>query len=154
MFSRFLKKAKKPSQSAQQSTKSGAAQGFPRLTTGKIKEVIISLNEAESIFERAGYHLQQMKVEFGNTPKLIPHFKQLNQIDEDEQDALLAEVEDKPLIRFVLISLFKSSQMQSLFDNSALYFYGMEIDISGSPCVRTIFKRKQTTTKVFPLKAN
>ena len=40
--------------------------------------------------------------------------------------------------------------MQSLFDKSELYYYGMEIDISSIPSVRTIFKRKESIAEVIP----
>jgi len=125
---------------------------FTQLTAEKIKSVIISLNQAEPIFKDAGFVMQQLDVEFGNTPKLTPSFKQLEVISEDKQDEFLAELVDQQLIKFILISLFKSSRMKSLFEGSELYFYGMEIDISAEPSVRTIFRRKDAVAEVVPIK--
>ena len=112
---------------------------FTNLTAEKLKSVILSLNQADNIFQKAGYLMERLDVEFGQQPRLIPQFKQINLITDSEQDSLLSELEDQQLIKFILISLFKSARMQSLFDNSNMDFYGMEIDITSSPSVRTIF---------------
>lgn len=122
------------------------------LSAEKLKSVIISLNNAESTFQKAGYILEQLDVEFGLEPKLTPHFRQQSVIDAQQQERLLEELADQQLIQFILISLFKSGRMQSLFDESELYYYGMEIDISSVPSVRTIFRRKETVAEVVPIK--
>ena len=121
------------------------------LSAEKLKSVIISLNNAEPFFQQAGYVLEQLDVEFGHEPKLTPHFKQQSVIDEQQQEQLLEQLADQQLIRFILISLFKSGRMQSLFDDSELYYYGMEIDISSVPSVRTIFRRKDAVAEVVPI---
>ncbi|MEP1743674.1 MAG: hypothetical protein ABJI60_09205 [Kangiellaceae bacterium] len=123
------------------------------LSAEKLKSVIISLNNAEPIFQQAGYILEQLDVEFGHEPKLTPHFKLQSVIEEQQQEQLLEQLADQQLIRFILISLFKSGRMQSLFDESELYYYGMEIDISSVPSVRTIFRRKDTVAEVVPIKS-
>jgi len=155
MFSRFFSKDnKKTPASDDASSNSGADSGFANLTAEKLKAIIVSLNEAEPVFAKAGYRIEQLDVEFGNNTKLTPHFKQLEAIDEQQQDALLATLADQQLIKFILISLNKSSRMQTLFENSDLYYYGMEIDISASPSVRTVFKRKDSMAEVIPIKPN
>ncbi len=150
MFNRFFNKNKTQEEDA--SSKSQPATGFANLSADKLKAVIASLTKAETIFIKAGYRMEQLDVEFGNATKLTPYFKQLESISQQQHDDLLAVLEDQQLIKFILISLNKSSRMQSLFDNSELYYYGMEIDISSAPTVRTIFKRKDSVAEVLPIK--
>jgi len=155
MFSRFFKKEPSNSQpEAENSQPQNSTQTFSNLSAEKLKAVIISLNQADPIFQRAGYIMEQLDVEFGNSPKLNPHFRQIQQIDTELFDAILLELDELQLIKFILISLHKSSRMQSLFENSELYYYGMEIDISNTPTVRATFKRKEAGAEVVPLKSD
>ncbi|MBV1911249.1 MAG: hypothetical protein KUG78_18285 [Kangiellaceae bacterium] len=156
MFSRFFNKNKDQVHSNENQTETDDAQReqsantFGNLSAEKLKSVIVCLNNAEPIFMEAGYVMDRLDVEFGNSPKLTPSFKLQVEIDEARQDAILGQLEDQQLIKFILISLFKSSRMQSLFDNSELFYSGMEIDISSIPSVRTIFKRKEKTAEIIP----
>ncbi len=155
MFSRFFNKdSKKTQQKDDLSSKPGSNSLLSNLSSNKLKAIIVSLNDAESIFARAGYRMEQLDVEFGNEQKITPHFKQLEPVSEQQQDELLAELNDQQLIKFIIISLNKSGRMQSLFENSKLYYYGLEIDISSNPSVRTIFKRKDSMAEVIPIKPN
>ncbi len=157
MFSRFFNKnnsehaaSTEPPEAKDTATQADSNMG--NLSAEKLKSVIISLNEAEPIFQQAGYILEQLDVEFGSDPKLTPHFRQHCLIDDTTQESILKQLENQQLIRFILISLFKSGRMQSLFDESELYYYGMEIDISSVPSVRTIFRRKDSVAEVIPIK--
>jgi len=151
MFSRFFSK-KTLNSSSEEEAQTTEPHALPDFTAEKLRAVIISLNQAEPIFQKAGYIMEQLDVEFGKSPKLTPHFRRQQPISEEQHQQLLSELEDQALIKFMLISLHKSSRMQSLFDNSELYFYGMEIDISSIPSVRTIFKRKEQVAEVVTIK--
>ncbi len=153
MFSRFFNKdAKKAPHTDDPSSKAESDGHLPSLSSNKLKAIISSLNEAEPIFTRAGYRMEQLDVEFGIEQKITPHFKQLEPVSQQQQDELLAELSDQQLIKFIIISLNKSGRMQSLFENSELYYYGVEINISSNPSVRTIFKRKDSMAEVIPIK--
>lgn len=153
MFSRFFNKAhSEPQKDAEQSISNDSNDGFSILSTTKLKALIMTLNKAEPIFHKAGYLMVELDVVFGEKPKLTPHFKRMKSISDEQQSALLAELNEQQLIKFILISLHKSSRMQSLFIDSELYYYGMEIDISSVPSVKTIFKRKDSMAQVIPLK--
>ena len=151
MFSRFFNKRNTQPEHEPNNNSESLSNEDPQmanLSADKLKAIIVSLNKAEPAFKRAGYLMEQLDVEFGTTPKLTPYFKQLMTITEEVQETLLAEVSEQQLIKFILISLFKSARMQSLFADSEFYYYGMEIDISGVPCVRTIFKRKEALAEM------
>ncbi len=153
MFSRFFNKdTKKAPHTDDLSSKPESDSLLSNLSSNKLKAIISSLNEAEPLFTRAGYRMEQLDVEFGAEQKITPHFKQLEPISQQHQDQLLAELNDQQLIKFIIISLNKSGRMQSLFENSELYYYGIEINISSNPSVRTIFKRKDSMAEVIPIK--
>ena len=155
MFSRFFNKnPKKAPHKNDSSSKDGSDGLSSSLSSNKLKAIISSLNQAEPIFTRAGYRMEQLDVEFGIEQRITPHFKQLELVSQQKQDELLAELNDQQLIKFIIISLNKSGRMQSLFENSELYYYGVEIDISSNPSVRTIFKRKDSMAEVIPIKPN
>lgn len=153
MFSRFFNKEAKTAPNAADSSSKPESDGLlSSLSSDKLKAIILTLNEAEPIFTLAGYQMEQLDVEFGVEQKITPHFKQLEPVSQQQQDKLLAELGEQQLIKFIIISLNKSSRMQSLFENSELYYYGIEIDISSNPSVRTIFKRKDSVAEVIPIK--
>jgi hypothetical protein len=160
MFSRFFNKSSKAQEEQEDTNHKGSSsdsgspkgQTFPQLTAEKLKAVIVSLNQADPIFKKAGYLMEEMDVEFGIMPKLTPRFRQLSSVSDEDQQLLIDEVEELQLIKFILISLNKSSRMQTLFEDSELYYYGMEIVISNEPSVRTIFKRKDGMASVVQIK--
>lgn len=152
MFGRFFSKnAQEENTTTEAPPPDGSQNTLSNLSAEKLKSVIVSLNNAEPIFQAAGYIMEQLDVEFGSQPKLTPRFRQQAQINEAQQQEVLELVKEQQLIKFILISLFKSGRMQSLFEDSELYFYGMEIDISSIPSVRTVFRRKESIAEVIPL---
>lgn len=142
MFSSFFKHSKKNKPTDDESRAQIDDGAFFNLSADKLKAIIALLNDAEPFFARAGYRMEQLEVEFGTTPKLTPRFIQVELIGKQQKEKLFAELDNQPLLKFILISLDKSSRMQSLFHESELHYYGMEIDISGSPTVRSIFRRR------------
>ena len=154
MFSRFFNRKNTEQAVNQEIVEPEKSQtNVGNLSAEKLKSVIISLNNAEPIFQQAGYILEQLDVEFGKEPKLTPQFRQHSIVESQQQEQLLEQLADQQLIQFILISLFKSGRMQSLFDDSELYYYGMQIDISSVPSVRTIFRRKDAVAEVVPIKS-
>ncbi|TQV86384.1 hypothetical protein [Aliikangiella coralliicola] len=122
-----------------------------QLTTEKIKALIADLNNAQPIFTEAGFIMEQLDIEIGLIPKLTPHFRQLKEISKQEEDQLLNQLNDRRLIKFILISLFKSSRMKSLLENADMYFHGIEIDITATPSVRTVFKREHSVAETYDI---
>lgn len=146
MFSKYFnKKGEKDSDNDSKKVNSGSdselGKPLTNLTATQLKGIIASLNNAGPVFEKAGYRIEQLDVEFGISPKLTPYFKQLKSITHQRHNEILAEIEGQQLIKFILISLAKSARMQSILEGSELYYYGMQMDISSQPTVRTIFKR-------------
>lgn len=112
------------------------------LSTERIKAVVAELNSASTIFSEAGFIMDQLDIDIGLSSHIVPHFRQLKESSPAEQEQVLAQLEDNSIIKFVLISLFKSSNMKSLLDNTDMFFHHVSIDISTAPSVKTVFKRE------------
>lgn len=115
------------------------------LNSDRIRAVIAELNQADAIFQEAGFLMQTLQVEIGVTPKVIPRFVQLSALSETEENALLerfeAQTKSSGIIKFVLISLFKASKMKALMQSTPFIFCGIEIDITTAPTVKAFFER-------------
>jgi len=111
------------------------------LDTEKIKAIISELNAADQIFVESGFLMEKLEISLGGKAKVVPHFKQVKEISIEEQEQMLARVDNRSIIKFALLSLFKSSRIRALFDNTSLYFHEVTIDICSEPNVTTIFKR-------------
>ena len=114
------------------------------LSSDKIKAVVADLTSANQLFKDAGFLMEQLEIEVGSVPKIIPQFKQTKEISKEEESTVLEQLVDRNMIKFVLISLFKSSKMKAMMEGTELYFYGIEIEITSAPAVKTIFKRKHS----------
>ncbi|TQV76949.1 hypothetical protein FLL45_03075 [Aliikangiella marina] len=113
-----------------------------KLTTDKLKAIVADLTNAGPIFEEAGFIMEQLEVEVGLLPKIVPQFHQIKKVAKEDEEAVLQQLSDRKLLQFVLQSLFKSSRMEALLGNTDLGLHAIEIEISAPPSVRTIFKRK------------
>ncbi|MEE4245849.1 MAG: hypothetical protein V2I33_10575 [Kangiellaceae bacterium] len=120
----------------------------------KLKSVIAEVTAAFPVFERAGFEIEEVQVEIGMVPKFMPRFRLVNEISVEEQQVLLDEVADKKLVKFMLISLFKSSKMQKLIQDPKLSFHAIEIDLTAVPSVRGVFKTVSNPEKVYRLNPN
>ncbi len=113
------------------------------LTSDKIKAIVAELTSSNQIFEEAGFIMEQLEIEVGLTSRITPRFKQIKTITAEEESQLLERISHQKMISFVLISLFKSSRMKSLLQDTNMIFHGIEIEIATAPSVKTIFKREQ-----------
>jgi len=117
-----------------------------QLTTDKLKAIVADLTNAEPIFTEAGFVMEQLEVEVGLLPKIIPQFVQTKKISPQMEADILEQLNDRKLLQFVLQSLFKSSRMEALMETTDLALFGIEIEISAPPSVRTIFRRRAVET--------
>ncbi|MCO7224846.1 hypothetical protein [Pleionea sp. CnH1-48] len=123
----------------------------PDQNIGKIKSIIAEVTEAFPLFERAGFHVEELQVEVAVSSKLIPRFRVVREASEEEQAAFLAEVADKRLIQFMLISLFKATKMKNLIQDPMLQLCAIEIDLNDKPAVRAIYRSAPDTSNVIRL---
>ncbi len=146
IFKHFSRKPKQEESS--QSESQEQPKMFADLGMEKLKAVIDEVTSSFAIFEKAGFEVEEVQVEIGVAPKLIPRFKHLRDIPIADQEALIEEAGDRKLVKFMLISLFKSSKMQKLIKDPKLEFHAIEIDLTAVPSVRGIFKAIRNSEKV------
>ena len=142
-------KRKLEQNSEEQSSQGSDSASLTQLTTDKIKALIAELNNAHPVFTEGGFIMEQLDIEIGLIPKLTPHFIQLKEISSQEEEQLLSQLNDRKMIKFIMISLFKSSRMKSLMENTDMYFHGIEIEITATPSVRTVFKRGHSVAESY-----
>ncbi|MET1253554.1 hypothetical protein [Aliikangiella maris] len=123
-------------------TNQEATSPIGQLTTDKIKAIVAELTQAGPLFAQAGFTMEQLEIEIGLLPKVLPQFVQIKEIPISEESVFLNQLKDQKLLQFVLHSLFKASRMKSLLENTNLSLYGIEISVSAPPSVKTIFKRE------------
>lgn len=140
-----------PTEPSEQGHPDEAKKMWGELGADKLKAVISEVTAAFPLFEKAGYRIEEVQVEIGVMPKLMPRFSLVKEIDIAEQEALLKEAEDKKLVKFMLISLFKSTKMKNLIQDPKLEFHAIEIDLTAVPSVRGIFKSIENTDNVVRL---
>ncbi|WP_444994372.1 hypothetical protein [Aliikangiella sp. IMCC44359] len=116
-----------------------------QLTTEKIKAIVAELTAETPLFEEAGFLMEQLEIEIGLIPKIVPQFTQTKEISPEEEANFLGQLNNKQLLKFVLQSLFKASRMKALLESTELYLYGIEISVSAPPSVKTIFKRQRVS---------
>ncbi|WP_196138367.1 hypothetical protein [Aliikangiella sp. G2MR2-5] len=126
-----------------------AAPDSSSLNTDRIKAVISELNNSDALFKESGFMMEKLDVTVGAESKVIPHFKHYHSVTDEEQIAILSRIADNSIIKFVLMSLFRSVKMSSLFDNTEMYFHQVAIDISTSPVVTTTFKREHSSKDTY-----
>ena len=150
-FTKYKTKAFKDEKPQPQPSDHASFSRLSDLSSEKIKSLIITLNQAKPIFENAGYCMEQLDVVFGLEPKLSAHFKKVEDIELAVYQEILKQLDENQLVRFILISLHKSEKMNSLFSESDLDYYGMDIDISSKPSVTSIFKKTKSFAQIVPI---
>ena len=117
-----------------------------QLTTDKLKAIVADLTNAGPLFAEAGFVMEQLEVEVGLLPKIVPQFVQTKKISTAQEAEIIQALKTRKLLQFVMQSLFKSSRMDALLENTDLNLYAIEIDISVPPSVRTIFKKQKVAS--------
>ena len=79
---------------------SAMTQELKNLGGDTLSKTAQQFNEALPYIERAGYDVTEVEVALGLSPKVVPHLKLRELINEEEQKALLQETQGKTLVRF------------------------------------------------------
>ncbi len=137
----FKKIFKRSGDNNQPSTTPQPETASQTLDTEKIKAIIAELNGADELFKEAGFVMQRLEIAIGLVSIITPCFTQTHLTSSEQEKQLLQQAGNKNITGFVLLSLFKSSRMKSLMDETPMEFHSIEIDITTSPLVKTIFKR-------------
>lgn len=84
------------------------SEDFRDAESGKVKEIIDSINESMSLITSSGYEFKGIGVSLGIVPSVSLSFHYLRDITDEEQKSILEQAEDKKIIKIILKMLFKA----------------------------------------------
>lgn len=106
----------------------------------KIKEILAEFNDAIPAIKEIGYTVNEVEIELGLPPKIIPHFNKENDVDQETIDSVIDKYKDKKITSLVLSSLSKAASLQDGVHIGALKFAEVEIEIGVVPTVKIKFQ--------------
>ena len=112
------------------------------IASEKIFGLIEDFNQSLPILSKAGYELEELELELGIPPKLIPHF---NYEETQESDAKFAlnELQGNGLGTNLMKALLKAGQFQRKIKLKDMQFSHVEIELSVIPAVRLSYRAKK-----------
>tara|TARA_B100001057_G_C22702431_1_gene892313 strand:+ start:195 stop:659 length:465 start_codon:yes stop_codon:yes gene_type:complete len=108
----------------------------------KIMSLVDEFNDALPHLSEAGYTLDQLDVELGLPPKLIPHFVYAQDSEVDSETAL-ENLKNNRLGHNLLKILIMVEDYQHKFKFSQMSFCHLEIELSVIPTVKLAYKTHQ-----------
>ena len=111
------------------------------IASEKIFALIEDFNQSLPILSKAGYELEELELELGIPPKLIPHFKYEETTDSDAELALI-ELQGNGLGTNLMKALLKAGQFQKKITLKDMKFSHVEIELSVLPAVRLSYRAK------------
>lgn len=119
---------------------SATVEGLKEFSGDTLGKTAARFNEALPYIERAGYEVTELEVGLGLSPKVVPHLRLKELIDDDAKLALLEETKDKRLVNTILGSLFRASAARSKLNFNKFHFSDIELELSILPTVVLKFK--------------
>lgn len=126
------------------SAKEKLSEGLEKLqeySVDKLQEQLEHLSQAMPIVEEAGWQVMKLDVSLVPTPKLVPHFQQIEPLDRERVDRVIAEHPEKKLLKPLLMALVKSCQIRDAIQLKELTFSAVAIEAGMPPGVKLIFTR-------------
>ncbi len=131
-------------------------QTFRHLGHDKVVDMANQFHSSLPIFEKAGFKLQNLEIEVGISPKIIPHFMIIGQPSEEQQKQAISEMQSHRLMKPVMDALVKASYLHKHIKIGNLPFIGLEVHFAIVPTVRLIFgkHRYPIETPALPIPDN
>ncbi|MDC2963596.1 hypothetical protein OA067_01675 [Gammaproteobacteria bacterium] len=111
------------------------------MASEKIFALIEDFNQSLPVLSKAGYELEELELELGIPPKLIPHFKYDEEKDSDVE-SLLNELQGNGLGINLMKALITAGRFQRKIKFKEMQFSHVEIELSVIPSVRLSYKSK------------
>ena len=106
-----------------------------------ILDVVNNLNDSLPHLAKAGYNLDELEIEIGVPPKLIPHFT-LDETLFENTEQVLTDLKGNAIGSALLKALLKSADLQGKIVINGMSFSRVEIELSLVPAVRLCYKQK------------
>ena len=116
--------------------------GDPSARVGEaILDVVSSLNDSLPHLAKAGYIMEDLEIELGVPPKLIPHFTVDGALLGNAEHAL-TDLEGNVLGSVLFKALLKAAALQQKIVIKGMRFSRVEIELGIVPAVRLCYKQK------------
>ena len=119
--------------------------GDPSARVGDaILDVVSSLNDSLPHLAKAGYTMDELEIEIGVPPKLIPHFSVDGALVEKAENAeqALTDLEGNIIGTTLFKALFKAATLQQKIVINGMSFSRLEIQLGLVPAVRLCYKQQ------------
>ena len=119
--------------------------GDPSARVGDaILDVVSSLNDSLPHLAKAGYTMEELEIELGVPPKLIPHFSVDGALVENAENAeqALTDLEGNIIGTTLFKALFKAATLQQKIVINGMSFSRLEIQLGLVPAVRLCYKQQ------------
>ncbi len=111
--------------------------------SGKVGEAVLAvvkdLNDALPHLAKAGYTMNELEIEVGILPKLIPHFA-VNEISGENIEQSLKDLEENTVGYALFTALRKATDLQQKLIIDGMSFARIEIELGLTPVVRLSYK--------------
>jgi hypothetical protein len=116
--------------------------GDPSARVGDaIFDVVSSLNDSLPHLAKAGYTMDEVEIEVGVPPKLIPHFTVDGALAENAEQ-VLTDLEGNIIGSALFKALLKAAALQQKIVINDMSFSRVEIQLGLVPAVRLCYKKK------------
>jgi len=109
----------------------------------KLKNGIRNLNDALPEIEEAGFVLVRLDVDIALLPRLFARFKQEHLISDEERESILKKTKKNKFLNFILIGLFKASDIKNEISIDNIDLKEIELEIGLTPSAKLIFRREE-----------
>ena len=113
--------------------------------SGKVGDAILAvvkdLNDALPHLSKAGYTMDELEIEVGIPPKLIPHFSVDETLAENTEQSL-TDLEGNTIGYALFKALLKAADLQKKIVINDMSFARIEIELGLIPAVRLSYKQK------------
>ena len=113
--------------------------------SGKVGDAILAvvkdLNDALPHLSKAGYTMDELEIEVGIPPKLIPHFSVDETLAENTEQSL-TDLEGNTVGYVLFKALLKAADLQQKIVINDMSFARIEIELGLIPVVRLSYKQK------------
>jgi len=114
---------------------------FKEAGSGKVKEVIDSINESMGLITSAGYEFRGIGVALGINPSITLTFHYLRTVTDEERADLMEQAKDKKMVKLILKLLFKAGDFYKSIKMGDYGLDGVIISLGLAPGMSISFKK-------------
>ena len=110
----------------------------------KMMESLEKIQDAERVFEEAGYDLRAVELEMGFNPKVVAVLKHKTSVSSRKKERLLKQHENDKVLKTVLTSLFKAEALEDKVHLQRLTFSEVHLEMGLVPAIHVLWEDKST----------